>query len=45
MLVRALIFFLVQLLGAAIGFWLGGIWAAVWVGAGVVWCWFLVDLL
>lgn len=45
MLVRALIFFLVQLLGAAIGFWLGGVWAAVWVGAGVVWCWFLVDLL
>ena len=45
MLVRALIFGLAQLLGAGLGFWLGGAWAAVWVGAGVVWCWFLVDLL
>lgn len=42
---RLLIFFAAQLLGAGLGFALHGTWGAAWGAAGVVWLWFLVDLL
>ncbi len=42
---RSLIFLAAQLFGAALGFALHGVWGAVWCVAGVVWLWFMVDLL
>lgn len=45
MLLRILIFSLAQLLGAGLGYWLGGAWGVVWAGAAGVWLWFIADLL